>query len=48
LTKWGKALLIGPGSILDAHTEHERVAKSELTKAVTIYGDLVRRLLNDH
>src|SRR5436309_5404247 len=31
LTKWGKALLIGPGSILDAHTEHERVAKSELT-----------------
>ncbi len=47
LTRWGKALLIGPGSILDAHTEHERVAKSELTKAVTIYGDLVRRLLGD-
>ena len=47
LTRWGAALLIGPGSILDAHTGHERVAKSELTKAVTIYGDLVRRLLGD-
>jgi acetylornithine deacetylase len=47
LTSWGTPLLIGPGSILDAHTEHERVAKSELVKAVTIYGDLVRRLLND-
>jgi acetylornithine deacetylase len=46
LTNWGQALLIGPGSILDAHTEHERVAKGELTRAVTIYGDLVRRLLN--
>ena len=47
LTNWGTPLLIGPGSILVAHTEHERVAKSELTKAVTIYGDLVRRLLKD-
>src|SRR5207244_2096304 len=37
LTKWGKPLLIGPGSILDAHTEHERVAKSELRRAVEIY-----------
>ena len=39
LTKWGKALLIGPGSILDAHTEHERVSKSELLRAVEIYCD---------
>ena len=45
LTNWGTPLLIGPGSILDAHTEHERVAKSELLKAVDIYFDLVRRLL---
>jgi acetylornithine deacetylase len=45
LTNWGTALLIGPGSILDAHTEHERVAKSELTRAVDIYFDLVKRLL---
>lgn len=45
LTNWGKALLIGPGSILVAHTEHERVKKRELTMAVEIYADLVRRLL---
>ena len=45
LTNWGTPLLIGPGSILDAHTEHERVAKSELVRAVDIYANLVRRLL---
>ena len=45
LTNWGTPLLIGPGSILDAHTERERVAKSELVRAVEIYADLVRRLL---
>jgi acetylornithine deacetylase len=46
LTNWGTPLLIGPGSILDAHTERERVAKSELLKAVEIYSNLARRLLN--
>jgi acetylornithine deacetylase len=45
LTNWGTPMLIGPGSILDAHTEHERVAKSELIRAVDIYANLVRRLL---
>jgi acetylornithine deacetylase len=45
LTNWGTPLLIGPGSILDAHTEHERVAKNELVRAVDIYADLVRQLL---
>ena len=45
LTNWGKALLIGPGSILDAHTEHERVSKSELLRAVEIYTEITRRLL---
>jgi acetylornithine deacetylase len=45
LSNWGTPLLIGPGSILDAHTEHERVAKSELMAAVDIYANLVRRLL---
>jgi acetylornithine deacetylase len=48
LSNWGTPLLIGPGSILDAHTEHERVAKSELLRAVDIYADLVRRLLIVH
>jgi acetylornithine deacetylase len=46
LTNWGTPLLIGPGSILDAHTEHERVAKSELLKAVDIYSNLARKLVN--
>ena len=44
LTNWGQPLLIGPGSILVAHTEHEQVAKSELLRAVEIYAELVRRL----
>lgn len=44
LSNWGKALLIGPGSILDAHTDGEKVRKSELTKAVELYVDLVRAL----
>src|SRR5439155_10407893 len=30
LTNWGTPLLIGPGSILDAHTAHERIALAEL------------------
>jgi len=45
LTNWGTPLLIGPGSILDAHTEHERVEKKELLRAVDIYVDIVRTLL---
>jgi acetylornithine deacetylase len=44
LTNWGKPLLLGPGSILDAHTSHERVAKRELTKAVELYVRLVHAL----
>ena len=45
LSNWGKPLLIGPGSILVAHTDDERVAKTELLRAVEIYTDLVQRLL---
>ncbi len=45
LTNWGTPLLIGPGSILDAHTDHERIAKRELTEAVDLYVHLVRTLL---
>lgn len=37
LSRWGKALLLGPGSILDAHTDHERISKAELSKAVELY-----------
>ena len=45
LAKWGRPLLLGPGSILDAHTSHERVAKRELSAAVDLYVRLVRILL---
>jgi acetylornithine deacetylase len=45
LTSWGTPLLIGPGSILDAHTDGERVSKRELEKAVELYASLARKLL---
>lgn len=44
LSNWGKALLLGPGSILDAHTEHERIAKHELERAVELYVALAGKL----
>lgn len=46
LTKWGAPLLVGPGSILVAHTTRERVAKRELAEAVDLYVRLVRVLLS--
>jgi acetylornithine deacetylase len=45
LTNWGTPLLLGPGSILNAHTEHEFVEKRELEQAVEIYTRMVRALL---
>ena len=44
LSNWGKPLLIGPGSILDAHTDHERVSKRELECAVNLYVELAKKL----
>ena len=41
----GKPLLFGPGSILDAHGEKERIAKRELLDAVDVYAQTVRTLL---
>jgi len=43
----GTPLLVGPGSILDAHTDHEKVKKSDLHDAVALYADLVINLLED-
>jgi acetylornithine deacetylase len=40
LSQWGKPLLLGPGSILDAHTAHERVSKRDLERAVSLYTNL--------
>ena len=44
LSNWGKPLLLGPGSILDAHTEHERISKSELERAIGLYVALANKL----
>ncbi|MEJ7711947.1 MAG: hypothetical protein WKF84_19270 [Pyrinomonadaceae bacterium] len=44
LTNWGQPLLIGPGSILDAHMIHERISKQELHEAVELYARLARTL----
>jgi len=45
LTNWGKPFLLGPGSILDAHTPGEKISKEELLSAVDIYCKLVEKLI---
>jgi len=45
LPNWGAPLLLGPGSILDAHTSGERIRKDELTAAVELYARLAAELL---
>lgn len=44
LTNWGKPLLFGPGSILDAHTAHEKIAKNDILTAIDIYKAMVKQL----
>jgi len=46
LPNWGQPLLLGPGSILVAHTKDEFVIKKDLETAVELYVDLVKKLLN--
>lgn len=45
LPNWGQPLLLGPGSILVAHTKDEFVLKKDLERAVELYAQLVKRLL---
>ncbi len=45
LTNWGQPLLLGPGSILVAHTKDEFVLKKDLDTAVGLYVDLANKLL---
>ena len=45
LTNWGTPLLLGPGTIHVAHTDHEHVAIADLDRAVDLYADLARNLL---
>jgi acetylornithine deacetylase len=44
LSSWGTPLLLGPGSIHDAHTARERVGKAELERGVEYYVRLARQL----
>ena len=44
LTNWGTPLLLGPGSILDAHTAHERISEAELAAGADAYVRLVHAL----
>lgn len=44
LTRWGRPLLLGPGSISVAHTDQERIRKADLVRAVDLYCRLVRDL----
>jgi acetylornithine deacetylase len=46
LPNWGQPLLLGPGSILVAHTKDEFVLKQDLETAVVLYRDLINRLLS--
>jgi acetylornithine deacetylase len=46
-TNWGRPLLLGPGSILVAHTDEERVAKKDLLEAVELYKKLARQLQSE-
>lgn len=46
LTNWGEPLLVGPGSIHDAHTADEKISKRQLLEAVELYFELGNRLLN--
>jgi len=47
LTAFGRPLLLGPGSVLEAHVENERVEKKQLEEAVVLYKRLVRRLIEE-
>jgi acetylornithine deacetylase len=45
LSRWGQPLLLGPGSILDAHTAGERISKRQLSEAVDLYYRLAKTLI---
>ncbi|MGH9337306.1 MAG: M20/M25/M40 family metallo-hydrolase, partial [Vicinamibacteria bacterium] len=47
LKTFGKPLLIGPGSIEDAHTSREKIGKKEAMEAVAYYQRLARELLGE-
>lgn len=46
LARWGQGYQLGPGTIRVAHTDGERIQKSELREAVDAYVRLCRQLLS--
>ena len=46
LSYWGTPLLIGPGSVTEAHTADESVGLSELAQAADLYEKLAKELLS--
>ena len=47
LRSFGKPILIGPGSIHDAHTSTEKIGKAEVRAAIDYYQELVEKILPD-
>ncbi len=45
LSDVGRPLLFGPGSILDAHSDGEKMSKQEMAKAIDAYVEMARRLV---
>ena len=45
LDRWGTPLLLGPGSIALAHTEDEHVPIADLHRAVDLYVQIAKHLL---
>ncbi len=45
LSSWGQPVLLGPGSILVAHTDREFISKAELMHAIELYEQIGRFLL---
>lgn len=45
LRRWGQPLLYGPGSIIDAHTDHEKLTQASFEQAVADYATVARELL---
>jgi acetylornithine deacetylase len=46
LSAWGQPMLMGPGSILVAHTDREFLAKAELMQAIELYVQIGTFLLS--
>ena len=47
LPAWGEPILVGPGSILDAHAADEKMDLAQIEEAVDIYSRLARGLLTE-